>query len=122
MSRIKSKDTKPEMVVRRMLRSMGYGYTLHGKGLPGKPDIVFKGRRKVVLVNGCFWHQHDCRPSRQPKTNAEFWNAKLRRNVERDLENKVKMKDMGWKTKVIWECELKNPRTVELKLSRFLEG
>jgi DNA mismatch endonuclease (patch repair protein) len=99
MSRIRSRDTKPEMIVRRLLHAAGYRYRLHTKDLPGKPDVVFKRRRKVVFVHGCFWHQHDredCLDGRRPKSNTSYWHAKLERNVERDQEHIRRLHELGW--------------------------
>ena len=110
MSRIRSKGMKPEMIVRRELHSRGYRYRLHGGGLPGKPDLVFSGRRKVIFVHGCFWHQHPdpaCRIVRRPKSNLEYWRPKLERNVARDAENRVRLRHLGWEVLVVWECEVR---------------
>jgi len=127
MSRIRSKDTKPELLVRRLIRSLGYGYTLHGKmakgrDLPGKPDVVFKARKKVVFVNGCFWHQHDCRPRKEPKTNPDFWKKKFERNVQRDLENRAALEGMGWRFLTVWECEIKDEEKLRAKLDKFINN
>lgn len=121
MSRIRSKDTAPELAVRRLLYSLGYRYRLHRKDLPGKPDIVFPGRRKVIFVHGCFWHPHEsCRISHAPRTNLDYWKPKLARNVSRDLVTQKALAEMGWKTFVIRECEI----AVDLKdrLTNFLEA
>ncbi len=94
MRRITSKNTKPEMVVRKLIWSLGYRYRLHAKDIPGKPDLIFKGEKKVIFVNGCFWHQHNdrnCKIVRKPKSNTVYWEAKLRRNKERDQDNQKKM-------------------------------
>lgn len=107
MSRIKGKDTKPEILLRKWLWANGYRYRLHRKDLPGKPDIVFPGRRKVIFVHGCFWHRHDCRYFKWPKTNVDFWQEKISGNVSRDHRNIAELKKMGWQTLVIWECEIK---------------
>lgn len=105
MSRIRSNDTKPEMIVRRFLWSHGIRYRLHKKGLPGKPDIVIARLRTVIFINGCFWHGHDCR-THTPKTNTDFWTAKIERNRLRDLENGIKLRAAGYNVITIWECEL----------------
>ena len=108
MSRIRSKDTKPEMVVRRHLHALGFRYRLHVSKLPGHPDIVLPKWRTVVFVNGCFWHRHEgCKIATMPKSNVEFWTAKFQRNVERDAKGQAALKAAGWKVIVIWECELK---------------
>ena len=108
MSRIRSKDTKPEMVVRRHLHALGFRYRLHVSKLPGRPDIVLPKWRTVIFVNGCFWHRHEgCKIATMPKSNVEFWTAKFQRNVERDTKGQAALKAAGWKVIVIWECELK---------------
>src|SRR6476620_12401795 len=111
MSRIRGKNTKPEMLVRRLLHSKGYRYRLHGTAsggkLPGTPDLVFAGRRKVIFVNGCFWHFHDCRVgSRLPKSNTEFWAVKRLRNQERDAKQRLQLVELGWGYLDVWECEV----------------
>jgi DNA mismatch endonuclease (patch repair protein) len=105
MSRIHSKDTKPELLVRKYLWSRGYHYRKNDKRLSGKPDIVLKKYAVVIFINGCFWHGHD--HITYPKTNAEFWRKKIERNKQRDEENKQRLKDMGWNVMTIWECQLK---------------
>jgi len=124
MSRIKNRDTKPELLVRGMLWRLGYRYRLQGKRLPGKPDIVFKGRRKAIFVHGCFWHQHGCTHYRMPRTKKNFWIPKLHGNVRRDKANMSRLRRDGWKILVLWECQLKtkNLRTIERRLTRFMEG
>ncbi|MBG6183048.1 DNA mismatch endonuclease (patch repair protein) [Arthrobacter sp. CAN_A214] len=121
MSKIRAANTKPEMQVRRMVHREGYRYVLYDKRLPGTPDLVFPGRRKVIFVHGCFWHQHTCRAGQYtPKTNAEFWSAKRQRNVDRDNEQLQKLEELGWKTYVVWECKLKQPDEVLEELALFL--
>lgn len=125
MSRIRDKNTKPEMLVRRMVYGMGYRYRLHVKDLPGRPDLVFLRLKKVIFVNGCFWHQHQspmCRLARYPKSRIDFWVPKLERNRQRDLENQKKLVELGWKILVIWECEINDNDKLEWKIGRFLEG
>lgn len=108
MSRVRSTDTKPEMVVRKWLHSQGFRFRLHRNDLPGKPDIVLPRFKTVILVNGCFWHQHPgCRKATLPASNRDFWTEKLGRNVERDNQNKKKLTDLGWRVIEVWECELK---------------
>ena len=110
MRRVKGRDTSPEIAVRRILRTAGIGYRLGGSGLPGKPDIVMKGRRTVVFVHGCFWHGHDCaRGSRKPKQNADYWAAKIGRNVARDADVSARLIADDWRVITVWECELKSP-------------
>ena len=127
MSRIRGKHTKPELLVRRLLHAKGYRYRLHGqaggKRLPGNPDLVFAGRRKLIFVNGCFWHFHDCRVGQHaPKANAEFWAAKRERTKERDAGQRSQLEDAGWEVLTVWECELKNTSALESQLVRFLEA
>ena len=124
MSRIKSGDTKPELAVRRLTHAMGYRYRLHRKDLPGKPDLVFAGRRKVIFVHGCFWHQHadpSCPLARRPKSNRDFWLPKLRRNAERDAETQRRLADLGWQVLVLWECEVGASQRIANRIRRFLE-
>lgn len=123
MRSVKSKDTAPEMVVRRLVHSLGHRYRLHRTDLPGNPDLVFSGRRKVIQVNGCFWHGHDCvRGGRQPKANAEYWLAKVARNMERDRRNEAALRERGWDILVVWECQTKVRDREELtsRLRAFL--
>ena len=105
MSRIQGKDTKPELIVRSLVHQMGYRFRLHRKDLPGKPDLVLPRHGKIIFVHGCFWHMHRCRYGRvQPKTNADFWQAKRTANVERDRRNLRMLRRAGWQTLIIWEC------------------
>ncbi|MDE2849334.1 MAG: very short patch repair endonuclease [Acidobacteriota bacterium] len=107
MSRIRSEGTKPEIAVRRLTHSLGYRYRLHRKDLPGTPDLVFPSRRKVIFVHGCFWHQHrDCDHMHVPQSNRDYWLPKLRRNAERDSKHERRLAELGWKTLVLWECEV----------------
>ena len=124
MSNIRSKGMKPEMVVRRLIHSMGYRYRLHRKDLPGKPDLVFPGRRKLIFVHGCFWHQHEdpaCKIVRRPKSNRDYWLPKLQRNVIRDKENLSQLRGLGWNVLLVWECELECLDALTGKLRKFLE-
>ena len=122
MRRIRGKDTKPEIMVRSILRSLGYpGYRLHRRDLPGTPDIAYIGRRKAILINGCFWHGHDCKKgARKPKSNQDYWLPKINRNRERDCAIQTALFHLGWKTLVVWECELKEQERLSMKLSAFL--
>ena len=121
MARVKGKDTRPEMKVRRLAHAMGYRFRLHRKDLPGSPDLVFPGRKKVIFVHGCFWHGHDCaRGSRQPKQNADYWRGKIARNVERDAEARSALQAEGWTVLVLWECELKEVDALAARLTAFL--
>jgi DNA mismatch endonuclease (patch repair protein) len=122
MSLVKSKDTKPEMIVRRLIFSMGYRYRLHDSRLPGTPDLVFAGRRKVVFVHGCFWHRHvDCPLARLPKSRLDFWLPKLDGNKARDQMNQRLLRKSGWRVLVVWECELRDMKRLARKIRRFLE-
>lgn len=115
MAAIKSKDTKPEMTVRKLLFSMGYRFRLHRKDLPGKPDIVLPKYKTVIFVNGCFWHQHkNCKRSNIPKTNKDYWVPKIQKNVERDNNNKKLLRKLGWKVIVIWECEVNKEKIISM--------
>lgn len=109
MAGITGKDTKPEMIIRSGLHKMGFRYRVHDKRLPGKPDLVFPKYRAIILVNGCFWHMHECHLFRWPKTRPEFWRHKLQRNKERDTALLKLYAELGWRTMVIWECSLKGP-------------
>ncbi len=125
MSRIRGKNTKPELLVRSLLHAKGYRYRLHGSAhggkLPGNPDLVFAGRHKVIFVNGCFWHFHDCRAGQHsPTANAEFWEAKRTRTRNRDAEQRQLLEDSGWEVLTVWECELKDTSALEQQLERFL--
>ena len=123
MSRIRSKDTKPEMRVRRLLHGMGYRYRLHAKELPGRPDLVFRPRRKVIFVHGCFWHRHDgCARATTPKTRTSYWEDKFRKNVARDRRNLLELTGLGWDAIVVWECETRELERLAAKLARFLDG
>jgi DNA mismatch endonuclease, patch repair protein len=120
----KKRDTGPELVVRKLLHSQGYRYRLHATDLPGKPDIVFRSRRRVIFVHGCFWHQHQdpsCPLRTHPRTNAHYWSPKLRRNRERDEINKRKLSEFGWHSFTVWECELWDKVSLQKALSAFLE-
>ena len=121
MSRIRGKDTKPEIVVRKLVHSLGYRYRLHVRKLPGCPDIVLVRHRKVIFVHGCFWHMHRCKYGRViPKTNKKFWKTKRQGNVTRDKRNLRKLRREGWKVLVIWECQIRNTEKLINKLEKFL--
>ena len=111
MSAIKSKNTKPEIVVRKLLHSMGYRFRLHRKDLPGSPDIVLPKYKTVIFVHGCFWHRHEnCKYATTPKTRKEFWEKKFRENINRDNLNQANLSLKGWKIIIIWECQLKGDK------------
>src|SRR5580658_5380991 len=117
MRAVKSRDTGPERVVRALLRSIAPGYRLHRGDLPGKPDIVYAGRRLAIFVHGCFWHGHDCpRGARSPRDNADYWRAKIARNRARDAEAVMRLEAMGWRALVIFECALKEPAALKARL------
>jgi DNA mismatch endonuclease (patch repair protein) len=121
MGRIRGKDTKPEMVVRRIAHRLGFRFRLHRRDLPGSPDLVFPGRRKVVFVHGCYWHRHPgCHLAYEPKSNVEFWTEKFASNVARDQKALADLQNQGWDTLVIWECDAKDPNLVTLRLSAHL--
>ena len=123
MSHVKGRDTTPEKRVRSLLHSMGYRFRLQRADLPGKPDIVLPKFKTVIFVNGCFWHRHPgCKRATLPKSNAEFWRQKLEKNVARDRRNIQTLKDLGWYVLIIWECELKDTRTLQARLSDFFEN
>jgi DNA mismatch endonuclease (patch repair protein) len=122
MAKIRSKNTKPEIMLRRMLHRDGLRYRLHDRRLPGKPDLVFAGRRKVIFVNGCFWHGHDCPVgSRLPKSNTEFWTDKRLRNQERDARQRIQLLDQGWSYLDVWECEVLADEELVRHVRLFLE-
>lgn len=120
MAAVHSKDTQPEMLVRRLVHSMGYRYRLHRTDLPGKPDLVFLSKRKIILVHGCFWHQHGCKSSHMPKSNTDYWTPKLERNQVRDAANMKALNEAGWECIVLWECELKDTAALKKRVNRFL--
>lgn len=123
MGKIRSKNTSPELAVRKLVFSLGYRYRLHRKGLPGKPDLVFPGRKKVIFVHGCFWHQHQnpgCKIARTPKSNKDYWLPKLQRNTERDVRHQHELNELGWDVLVLWECETRKPDVIAGKIKSFL--
>lgn len=121
MSRIKSTGTKPEMIVRRTAHGLGFRYRLHHPGLPGKPDLVFARLRCIVFVHGCFWHCHDnCKLAHAPASRLEYWGPKLERNKQRDSQHQSKLKSLGWKVLVVWECETRNVNRLTGTLLSFL--
>ena len=121
MAQVRSKGTRPEMAVRRLLHGMGYRYRLHRSDLPGRPDIVFPSRRKAIFVNGCFWHQHHgCSGSHIPATNHDYWLAKLQGNQARDMKNIAVLEADGWSVETIWECQLGDTDDLACQLASFL--
>lgn len=121
MQAVKSKNTKPELAVRKALFSLGYRFRLHRRDLPGSPDIVFPGKRKVVFVHGCFWHGHNCKRGGAPKSREEFWNNKLERNRARDKRNREELAQMGWQIFTVWECQIKDLHGLLSRLQTFLD-
>ena len=116
---------KPEIIVRRSAHALGYRYRLHRKDLPGKPDMVFPGRRAVIFIHGCFWHQHldpNCKDARHPKSNIDYWQPKLLRNQTRDAEHEAALHAQGWRVLVIWECQTKDEAALKNLLSSFLDS
>lgn len=122
MARVGPKNTKPELIVRRMLHAAGWRYRLHKKGLPGTPDLVFGGRKAVMFVHGCFWHGHSCKLGRLPKTRTEFWEAKIAANRERDHRKADQLVQLGWRVMTVWQCSLKRPDELMSEMDRFLRG
>ena len=121
MSQVKGKDTKPEVLVRRLLHGMGYRFRLHAKDLPGRPDVVMPRHRKIVQVHGCFWHGHrGCRRATRPSTNVDFWSNKIEGNQRRDVRTRRKLRSMGWEVLVIWQCQTRDRQGVEKRLERFM--
>lgn len=120
MSKIRGSNTAPEVRVRKLLFAMGYRFRLHDKSLVGRPDIVFNAKRVAIFVHGCFWHRHDCGLAYSPKSRSGFWQTKFDKNVARDSYVQQALKDQGWKVAVVWECELKEPKFVVLKLKKLL--
>jgi DNA mismatch endonuclease (patch repair protein) len=121
MRAVHDRNTKPEMRVRQIVHALGYRFRLHGRDLPGTPDLTFRRLKKVVFVHGCFWHQHPkCKRASMPISNAQFWRAKLVRNVERDAQHLSELKATGWSALVVWECHLRNEERLRRRLQRFL--
>jgi DNA mismatch endonuclease (patch repair protein) len=123
MARVRGRDSKPEMLVRRLVHGMGFRYRLHDRRLPGAPDLAFRGRRKAIFVHGCFWHRHpdpECKLARMPKSRLDFWGPKLEGNRERDLRQQAELKALGWDFLVVWECELRNRVELAERLRRFI--
>lgn len=120
MAAIRGRDTKPEMRLRRLLHGLGYRFRVQRRDLPGRPDLVFPGRRKAIFVHGCFWHRHGCRNSVLPKSRAEWWEEKLNRNVARDRAAAAELEMLGWSVLAVWECEAKDEAAVRCSIQRFL--
>lgn len=122
MSRIRSKDTKPEIAVRQILHRLGYRFRLHRKDLPGRPDIVLPRHRKIVLVHGCFWHGHTCRLASKPKSNESYWTGKIAKNKERDGRNLAALEEAGWTVLELWECDVRKSEGLEDRLAAFMKS
>ena len=123
LAAVRSRDTAPELIVRRLLHGMGLRFRLHGKDLPGCPDIVLRRWSTVVFVSGCFWHRHSgCRYAQDPQRNSEFWQAKFARNVQRDRENKRELRRLGWRVVIVWECEIRDQAKLGRRLRRLFPG
>ncbi len=121
MSRVKNRDTRPEMLVRSVVHRLGFRFRLHDRDLPGHPDIILPRHRKIIFVHGCFWHSHpQCPRAKRPDDNRDFWEQKLSRNVERDASNQKKLSEIGWDVLVVWECETKDAARLLRKLESFL--
>ncbi len=122
MALIGGKDSVPEKKLRKLIHGMGFRYRLHVTSLPGKPDLVFASKKAVIFMHGCFWHRHrNCRLARLPKSRLDFWKPKLEGNRKRDIQNQGKLKDMGWRVLVVWECEMSDLKKVSVKVAGFLE-
>jgi DNA mismatch endonuclease, patch repair protein len=123
MSKIKSKNTKPELILRKAIHAKGLRYKLHDKSLPGRPDIVFPKFKAIIEIKGCFWHGHDCDYFKWPKTHSEFWKKKISSNIERDKKTLLRLQDLGWRTLTIWECTLKGKNKLPLpELTEYVES
>lgn len=122
MSRIKCGNTKPELAVRKLVYSLGFRYRLHSRKLPGRPDLVFAKKKKVIFVHGCFWHQHGCSQYRMPKSRLEFWKPKLIANAMRDKASQRKLRELGWGVMVVWECQIKKNDRLHKRILKFLGG
>ena len=121
MSRIRGRDTTPELIVRRIAHGLGFRFRLHRKDLPGRPDIVFPRHQAVIVVHGCFWHRHPgCKRASSPKTRVRYWQNKFEDNVVRDRRNETALRDLGWKVMVIWECETRDHEAVAARIESFL--
>lgn len=124
MSRVRGRDTKPELLVRRIAHGLGYRFRLHRRDLPGVPDIVFPSRRKVIFVHGCFWHRHPdpaCKLARMPKSRLDFWVTKLENNKKRDEKNMARLHVLGWEALVVWECQISNQDELRIRIREFLK-
>jgi DNA mismatch endonuclease (patch repair protein) len=121
MSSVRTKHTGPEVVVRKLLHSLGYRYSLHRSDLPGKPDLAFPARRKAIFVHGCYWHGHGCRWGKLPKSKLDYWAPKIAANRARDVKKRAELKRAGWRTMVVWQCQLRKLAAAEAKMRAFLD-
>ncbi|MHB1958116.1 MAG: very short patch repair endonuclease [Acidobacteriaceae bacterium] len=121
MQSVGTKDTEPELMLRKFIYRLGFRYRLHIQKLPGKPDIAFPGRKKVIFVHGCFWHAHNCEKGNAPKSRLNYWGPKLAANKRRDTKNRRQLRDLGWSVMTVWQCELKDLRVLERKITHFLK-
>ncbi|WP_291137132.1 very short patch repair endonuclease [Erythrobacter sp.] len=122
MASVGQKDTRPEMIVRRNLHRLGFRYRLHRRDLPGTPDLVFPSRKKVIFVHGCYWHGHECRWGKLPKSNQGYWRAKIRANRDRDDRNASSLAEMGWDSLTVWQCELREERKAINRIVEYLQS
>ena len=122
MASVGQRNTGPEMAVRRLLHRLGYRYGLYRRDLPGRPDLVFTSRRKVIFVHGCFWHGHDCRRGRLPTSRVDYWSDKIDKNRARDARNVGDLEIQGWGVRIVWECEISDLDSLRRRLVRFLDG
>jgi DNA mismatch endonuclease (patch repair protein) len=122
MRRVRSRDTSPELAVRRMVHSLGFRYRLHDNDLPGHPDLVFPCRHKIIFVHGCYWHSHRCPAASIPASNAGYWRSKLQRNAARDKRNVRRLRSAGWGVAIVWECQVRDKPRLAKRLFRFLDG
>ena len=122
MAKIHSADTVPEVELRRLLHALGYRFRVHRSDLPGKPDVVLPRYHAAIMMHGCFWHGHTCQDGRRPRSNTEYWNKKLDRNLQRDKKNVAALRRLGWRCLTVWECQLNNQEQLRQRIIRFLEG
>lgn len=122
MSRIRGKNTVPEVAVRRVVHRLGYRFRLYRKDLPGSPDLVFPRLKKIIFVHGCFWHGHDCGKGKLPKSNVRFWRAKIVKNRERDTRTVKALRAAGWSVMILWQCQTKDAKALEKRLKMFMKG
>ncbi|EGD21010.1 very short patch repair endonuclease [Xanthomonas hortorum pv. vitians] len=122
MSRIGSKNTKPELALRSLLHGLGFRFRLHRRDLPGTPDVVLPGRKTVIFLNGCFWHGHACKRNKMPKSRVDYWGPKIEANRQRDAKKRKLLRALGWRVLAVWECELKDLSRLSGKLVRVLDS